>query len=135
MFGRLLVYLGGLWLGLRPDPERGSRYQVGAVVVNLTGIGSASRRMAFDAAGLLIELRAIERNLEAEAASDLLEGIDSGRWSKALLPWVPLPAGANEVDVIERWKRLAGGQSELRKKSDYGALAARLDEFRQTASI
>jgi hypothetical protein len=47
MFGRFLLYLGQLWLELRPDEERGSRYQVGAIVVNLTGRGLTSRHEAW----------------------------------------------------------------------------------------
>ncbi len=45
MFGRLLGYLTGLWLMLRPDDEQGSRFHVGAAVVNLTGSGSAGREL------------------------------------------------------------------------------------------
>ena len=37
MFGRLLIFLGTIWLQFRPDELRGSRYQVSAMVVNLTG--------------------------------------------------------------------------------------------------
>lgn len=29
MFGRMLGYLSGLWLALRPDEERGSRFNLG----------------------------------------------------------------------------------------------------------
>src|SRR5262245_24974487 len=37
MFGRLLVELGQLWQKHRPDPNPGSRYQLAASVINLTG--------------------------------------------------------------------------------------------------
>jgi hypothetical protein len=40
MFGRLLANLSDIWTHLRPDPERGSRFNVGAAVVNLTGQGN-----------------------------------------------------------------------------------------------
>jgi hypothetical protein len=52
MFGRMLGYLSGLWLNCKPDAERGSRFQLGAAVVNLTGSGSASRDMEWPNAGL-----------------------------------------------------------------------------------
>jgi hypothetical protein len=45
MFGRLLVYLGQLWLEARPNGEPGRRYRVAAAVVNLTGQGHTSRDM------------------------------------------------------------------------------------------
>ncbi len=43
MFGRMLGYLAGLWMTLKPDEERGSRFNLGGAVVNLTGTGHASR--------------------------------------------------------------------------------------------
>src|SRR5919202_5839464 len=56
MFGRLLVYLGRLWLERGPSPERGDRFELGAVVVNLTGAGRSSRRMDWPEAGLLTQV-------------------------------------------------------------------------------
>jgi hypothetical protein len=122
VFGRLLAYLGGLWLGLRPDPERGSRYRVAAAVVNLTGSGSASRRMEWAEAGLGVELRVIKFNLERESIDTLLGGIASGRLSRCVLPWVPLTAGADAIGAIERWKRLAEAETD-RRRADYAGLA------------
>jgi len=43
MFGRLLEYLGRLWQAEKPSTERGDRFCLAAAVVNLTGIGLASR--------------------------------------------------------------------------------------------
>src|SRR5262245_29567193 len=45
MFGRFLGFLGPLWINERPDEERGSRYEVMAGLVNLTGRGDCSRDM------------------------------------------------------------------------------------------
>jgi hypothetical protein len=45
LFGRLLIYLGLLWLEKRPTDAGGERSSVGAVVVNLTGRGHSSRDM------------------------------------------------------------------------------------------
>src|SRR5262249_2379822 len=36
-FGRMMKECGDLWMELKPDPDPGSRYQVAAGVVNLTG--------------------------------------------------------------------------------------------------
>lgn len=123
MFGRLLGYLSALWLGLKPDQERGSRFHVGAAVVNLTGGGLASRRMEWPAAGLTTHLGVIERNLEREPADELLSGIESGRWSRGVLPWVPLTAGADAAAVAEWWKRLAEAEPDRRRRSEYAGLA------------
>lgn len=123
MFGRLLGYLSGLWLARKPDPERGSRFQLGAAVVNLTGSGSASRDMSWPAAGLRTQLLVAERNLATESAADLLAGVESGRWSRALLPWIPLMSGGDNADLIDRWKALAETEPDSRRKGELGGLA------------
>lgn len=123
MFGRLLAYLGGAWSALRPDPERGSRFEVGAVVVNLTGTGSASRKMRWPAAGLATDLGVAERNLAGENADITLARVEAGHLSPCVLPWVALMAGGADPAVIDRWKRLASAEPDDRMRSDYGALA------------
>lgn len=123
MFGRLLGYLSGLWLERKPDTERGSRFHLGAAVVNLTGNGLASREMSWPAAGLHSQLTVAERNLATERAADLLAGVESGRWSRALLPWVPLMAGGDEPDLVDRWKALAEAEPDSRRKGELGGLA------------
>lgn len=123
MFGRLVVYLGGLWLALRPDAERGSRFHLGAVVVNLTGVGLSGRDMRWSAAGLVTHLGVVERNLEREPAADLLGGIDAGRVSRGLLPWVPLMAGADDPGLLDHWAELAAAEPDRRRRADYGGLA------------
>jgi hypothetical protein len=123
MFGRLLGYLSALWLGAKPDAERGSRFHVGAAVVNLTGGGVATRRMEWPAAELTTHLQVVERNLEREPAADLLAAVESGARSRALLPWVPLLAGGDEVAVAERWKRAAEAEADGRRRAEYAGLA------------
>ena len=123
MFGRLMVYLGQLWLGLKPDDERGSRFNLAGVVVNLTGTGDASRDMRWPSAGAVTQLRVIERNLASENAEDLLAGVESGRWSRAVLPWLPLMTGGDDAGIIDRWKALADGEPDQRQKATYALLA------------
>ena len=122
MFGRMLGYLSGLWLGLRPDEERGSRFRVGAAVVNLTGVGSASREFGWPGTPLKTHLGVIERNLEREDAGELVAGIESGR-SRCLLPWVPLMAGADAPALVDRWKALAEGEPDPARRKNYAAVA------------
>ncbi|MDY3559642.1 hypothetical protein R5W23_000652 [Gemmata sp. JC673] len=123
MFGRLLGYLSELWMERKPDAERGSRFHLGAAVVNLTGNGLASRAMNWPAAGLLTQLAVAERNLASESAADLLAGIESGRWSRVLLPWAPLMTGGDQPDLIDYWKALAEAEPNTRRKSEIGGLA------------
>ena len=122
MFGRLMIYLGNLWLGVKPDPERGSRFHVGAVVVNLTGTGYAACRMDWPATGLTTYLGVVERNLARENADDLLTGIEAGRLSRGLLPWVPLMTGGGDTTILDRWKSAAEAEPDSRSRSEYAVL-------------
>lgn len=63
MFGRMLAYEGQVWLEVKPSDERGDRFWLGAVVVNLTGHGRTGRTMAWPEAGLLTALEPREINL------------------------------------------------------------------------
>jgi hypothetical protein len=107
MFGRLLIYLGTIWLEQQPDRLRGSQYQLGACVINLTGTsksGPATRKFAWPGAdGTECILVVRERYLGEEPAQDLLEAIATGRYDRALLPWIPLMAGGSEPTTIARW--------------------------------
>lgn len=123
MFGRLLAYIAGLWLDHKPDLERGSRFHVGAAVVNLTGTGSTSRDMNWFDCRLQTQLQVVERNLEYESAMDLLAGIESGKWSRVLLPWIPLLMGGGRSDTIDRWIQFAEAEPNLQRKAEYAGLA------------
>src|SRR5262249_16279260 len=122
MFGRLLIYIGGLCLTYKPDSERGSRFQLGAAVVNLTGSGSSSGEMVWIEAGIELRFQVRERNLESESAADLLTEIEAGKWSRCLLPWIPLMSGGNSTDTIDRWKTLADAEPNRLRKSEYAGL-------------
>jgi hypothetical protein len=123
LFGRFLGYLGSLWLDQRPDPERGSRFWVGGVVVNLTGRGHTSRNLEWPSAGLQTSLQVREWDLAGLPAGETLEAIAAGRTAAAVLPWVPLLTGGDEPAIIQRWKELAGAEPDSRRRADYGALA------------
>jgi hypothetical protein len=123
MFGRLLGYLSGLWLTLRPDEERGSRFHVGAAVVNLTGSGSAGRELRWPDTRLVTHLGVVERNLETESAAELLAAIEAGTRSRCLLPWLPLMAGGCEPTFIDRWKLEAEAEADVRRRSEFRGLA------------
>jgi hypothetical protein len=123
MFGRLLEYLGGLWRTARPDRERGSRFHVGAVVLNLSGTGTASREMRLPGTGLVTHLGVVERNLASESAADLLGAIERGEHGRALLGWIPLMRGADDRGIIDRWKLAAEAEPNDRTRSELGGLA------------
>ena len=118
MFSRLLAYIAAVSESYKPDTERGSRFKIGAAVVNLTGNGNASQVMEWPEAGLTTILGVRERNLEHERADELLGTIESGQWSRCLLPWIPLMLGGDDPKVAERWKRAAELEPDRRRRSE-----------------
>ncbi len=122
-FGRLLVYLGFLWLEKRPTDQGGERFQVGAVVVNLTGRGHTSRDMTLRQTGIRTHLAVREVNLAEGDAAETLAGVASGALARCVLPWIPLMHGGGEASIITRWKELAGLEPDARRRSDFGGLA------------
>lgn len=123
MFGRLLNYLSGLWLAHKPDAGRGSRFEIGGVVVNLTGRGNATRDCAWPEAGLRTTMLCREINAEQLSATELLGEIESGSRPRSLLPWVALMTGGGDADTVEWWKRLADAEPTHRVRATYGAMA------------
>lgn len=134
MFGRFLEYLGRVWREIRPE-GRPRRYQVGAILVNLTGRRrTASRRMRLGQTRMLTRLGVVERCLARNAADQVLAGIASGQIGRCLLPWVPLMRGGGEAGIITQWVQLAQAEPSSRLRGDYGGLAlvfAELTRFRQ----
>ena len=84
---------------------------------------SVSVRGLLESLGLDPAKIAVERNLEGESADELLDGVESGRWSRSVLVWVPLMAGADTPAQIERWKRLAETEPDRNRRSELAALA------------
>jgi hypothetical protein len=123
MFGRALGYLGPLWLEYRPDPERGSRFWVSAVIVNLTGRGHTSQDMEWAEAGLRTTLQVKECDLAGYSAAATLDDIAAGRTAPCVLPWIPLMTGGDEEAIMQRWLELARAETDSRRRAEYGALA------------
>src|SRR5262249_17828347 len=123
LFGRLLACLGFLWLEKRPTDQRGERFHVGAVVVNLTGRGRTSRTMTRHQTGMRTGLDVVERDLIAYAAADVLADIAAGTVAPCVLVWVPLMTGGAEDGNIQRWCELAAAEPDARRRSEYGGLA------------
>lgn len=123
LFGRLLEYLGRLWLELRPPGQRRGRFRVAAAVVNLTGRGRTSREQILARTGPGITLRVAERNLAHENADATLRGIAAGTLSRCLLPFIPLMHGGGEAGTIAEWERLAARDPDGTRRADYAGLA------------
>ncbi len=124
MFGWLLRFLGVIHNERHPDGERSSRYQLGAVIINLTGTArSLPASASYSWPGrpeMSCGLKAPERHLETESAEETLAAIVAGRYDRALLPWIPLMKGGSEADVISQWLEQARQEPDDRRRADLG---------------
>ncbi len=124
MFGRMMVYLGTLWRERRPDRNPGDRYQLASCVINLTGSSKSHPVSASfvwpgpDRVEVILNVR--EVFLAEESAQEVLDGVASGLYDRALLPWVPLMLGGSDEAVIKRWADLAGQEPDGRRKAGFG---------------
>jgi hypothetical protein len=128
MFGRLLEYLGGLWRGYRPDEERGSRFNVAAIVLNLTGRAQTSRDFRWKQTRLRTCLEVVELNLADLKATALLRQVASGRASRCVLPWMAVMTGGGDSANIRRWLRLASQEPSRQRRADFAVVALTLAE-------
>ncbi len=122
MFGRMLAYLGLLWMEEKPSKERGDRFHLGAIQVNLTGMGDCSRSFDWPDAGLRTDLRVREINLSTLVAANVLQAIADQTAPRTVLPWIPLMQGGSDSGIIERWKELASAEPNAQRRADFGGL-------------
>jgi hypothetical protein len=120
MFGRLLEYLGAAWRRLKPTKLPGDRFSVGAVVVNLTGTGDASRRMRLPRGRVRTDLIVQEWNMGALSADNLIKQVKSGKAPRMALPFAPLMKKGDDPAMMRRWLALAEQESNPERKSALG---------------
>jgi hypothetical protein len=120
MFGRGLRYLGDLWQTCKPTGHKGDRFEVGLVVVNLTGRGRTSRSMHLSGTRLKTRLGAEERNLADLSARKVLQQVEAGKAPRALLAWVPLFKGGGRPGIIHEWLRQATQEKDGERRRSLG---------------
>ncbi len=112
---------------LRCGRRPGEHYQVGAMVLNLTGgeqEGVLDMHLpGVDPLQLGLTFRVRILRLSRMPAADTLVGIARGDWGRCVLPFVPLLHGGADADTIEEWKRLAAAEPDDRRRADYAGLA------------
>jgi hypothetical protein len=117
MPGRLLLAGGLCLLLLKPTPLPGDRYELTAIVINLTGKGNSARRMVLgDTQWTLVPC---ELDVETLDAGNILEEIAAGRAPRELLAWIPLMKRGSEDGIIARWLEIAGSDSDASRRGDY----------------
>jgi len=120
MFGRLLVYLGQVWLELRPSDLPGDRFCVTAVVVNLTGRGNSGRQLEWPEAGVATTLKPRELDLSELRAQEVLDGVEAGRIPRVVLAWLPVMQNGAENGMIQRCLKLTGEEPGADRRADLG---------------
>src|SRR5262245_13980044 len=120
MFGRGLGYLGDLWLAIKPTGHKGDRFEVGLVVVNLTGSGRASRAMHLAKTRVRTMLSVEEWNLASLSAKKVMKEVEAGQAPRALLAWVPLFKGGGRPGIIQEWRRLAEAETDVERRRSLG---------------
>jgi len=123
MFGWLMVYGGHVWLELKPRKGKRDRFEVGAIIVNLTNKRLTARDMHWKSAKLRLQMDPIERNLSELQAATILSDIESGTAPMVILPWIPLMQGGCEPDIIEKWIQIAKSEPDRERRGDFGHLA------------
>jgi hypothetical protein len=117
MPGRLLLAGGLCLLLLKPTPLPGDRYELAALVVNLTGKGNSARRMALGATQWT--LVPCELDVETLDAGAVLDEIAAGEAPRELLALIPLMKGGGEGGMIARWLAAAGSDGDAGRRGDY----------------
>jgi hypothetical protein len=145
MFGRALVYMGLLYQQEKPSPERGDRFAVVVVVVNLTGTGRSGRQFVWreQAPETSAEEKAAdpeagadqapagrgpcettflpeEWNFAGVSAGEVLDAVARDEAPRLVLAWIPLMQGGDDPAIIARWLEAAGQESDPQVKADLG---------------
>ena len=63
------------------------------------------------------------KNVRKESAAQSLDRIERGEIGLCILLWVPLMAGADQADIVRRWRDLAMRQQQLHLRAAYVTLA------------
>lgn len=135
LFGRFLSYGGQVWLEIKPSPERGDRFAIGTIVINLTGRGSAARGYTWGQAGLTTILQPREINLSEKDAQVELDRVRKNEAPRVVLATIPLMQGGNDPGIIQQWIELASAEPDERTRGDLGGLAVVFSEAANCSSV
>lgn len=117
MPGRLMLAGGLVWLTVKPTTLPGDRYELLGIVINLTGVGDATRRCLLSSAEWT--LRPLEVNLETLDAGAVLEQIADGSAPRELLAFISLMQRGDEEGIIHRWREIVSVEVDLHRRGDY----------------
>jgi hypothetical protein len=108
---------------LRPDPERGSRFEFGLLIVNLTGEQDQIASRPFLDSPFHSVSRPWPINLASFDAQELFDRIDRGELGFTVLPFAVLMKRGDEAETITRWLSYVVREPNPRRRADYYAIA------------
>jgi len=88
-------------------PDLDDRFDIGAIVINLTGRGNHSRNMKFTGTIMQTAMIFHEVNVSLYDALETMTEIEAGRVPLVVLPLIPLMQNGENADVIQRWLAMA----------------------------
>jgi len=99
-------------------------------IVHLTGSRKGGPlRLSKSASHPGVLVKPIEVWLADQSPADTLARIESGELALCILPWVVLMRGGGDPELIERWKQLAGRESDVEKRAAYRHFALEFAEL------
>ncbi len=128
---RLLEYMLRFRRERRVPFDPRLKYQVGGVLLNLTGPPQLDA-LAMTLPGMPecgLNGRVVRVALREEDAAGLLQRIETGEVSRCVLPWLALMRGSGEPAIIEEWKRIADLEPDVRLRLEYAADALMFAEL------
>ncbi len=118
MFGRMLLAGAICWQTVRPSNLPGDRYELCAVVVNLTGTGDSARHMHLGASEW--SLKPVEVNLSTLDAGEVLDQVEAGEAPADVLAWVSVMQRGDDPSIVQRWLAIASEVDNLARRGDFG---------------
>jgi hypothetical protein len=119
--------MGGamLSLSLKPNRQVGDRYQLAALVINLTGNPNSARSTRLQGRNLAEwTLNPIEVNLATFDAKEVLQGIARGEVPNVVLALIPLMKNGNDEANMQEWLRLANAEADHQRRGDFSLAQA-----------
>ena len=116
MPGRLLLAGGLLWMTMKPSDHPGDRYELLAIVLNLTGVGNARFHHDFGDAGWL--LHPVERNFCTLDAQEVMREVAAGLAPRQLLAFIPLMQGGDDSATLRQWRTVVEAEPDMQRRGD-----------------
>ena len=91
--------------------------------MNLTKAGNSDRAYEWPEAQQRTITGKSDRNLCEYDAAAVLAGIEQGRISRVILPWIVLMNGGGEDVIMARWLSVAAAEPDEQRRGDHGGLA------------